>query len=98
MYKLRKAAALFLAVFVLTVMFLAHDMVTLNANHHCTGEDCSVCTLVNTVLKNLSGVNCICTGVWSVVFFCVFTQFYLLFKKYISVRNTLVLLNVELLN
>lgn len=98
MRNVKKTIALVLVVLSLMMMFLSQDALIRNAHHHCTGEDCTVCMIVDTAARLLSTMHLVCAWLFAVFVFCVFARFYTAFKKHICVRNTLVLLNVELLN
>lgn len=98
MKKRTKIMAVILIVLFLITVCLSYIFIIENAHHNCTGEDCTICMQLEHAEQFLSGLKFIPVLSFLMMAFCVFTQLCAVFNQSFCVKNTLVLLKVELLD
>lgn len=95
--KSRIIAAVWIA-FCLTALLFSCDSFTENIHHSCIGENCFTCFKVQVAKQILSGFKLISFLPYHRAVLCISICFYLIFKQYFWIKNTLISLKVELLN
>ncbi len=98
MRKNQKTRALFMAVFFIVMIAVSSFFVIHNAHHDCTGIDCEACLQVEQAKELICGLKYLPVAVAFLSLLSVFTLIYAVGKQSVCVKNTLILLKVELLN
>lgn len=98
MNKNNKLLALFISILLVAMLFLSYSFIIHNAHHDCAGEDCQICLQLQMVKQFVSGLKILPVLSFIMAILSVFTLVYAMFDKFICVKNTLILLKVELLD
>lgn len=97
--KLRNRIFSIICILVLLIcLIFSYEYVVSNAEHDCSGKDCSVCIQLETAVHFISSIKTIPVLSSILIALCVFTQAYAIPGKSICIKNTLISLKVELLN
>lgn len=86
-------AALLVVALVFSVFFVAAE-----ADHHCSGEHCSVCQQIQICQRLLEQLSTACTPSAGAAAFCFVVLLLLLYAQNIVAASSPVLLRVKLLN
>ncbi len=94
---MKKAAALLLALFVAVAVFISCIYIGENLNHHCYGEDCTICMELRTAEAIISNTGMIIAVMTSVISFLIFKVCKPVQKQTKLAGRSLISLKVELL-
>lgn len=98
MEKKNRMIALFMALLLLSTVLLSHSVLIHSAQHDCVGTECEVCLQVEQAKQIITGLKLLSTTGLFLSVFGVITLFYAIFKTSFCVKDTLILLKVELLD
>lgn len=82
----------------LVCLLFSYEYVVSNTQHDCPGKDCTVCVQLEAAVHFISSIKILPMLSFIAIVLCVFTRIYAASERSACVRNTLVLLKVELLN
>ncbi|MFV0465384.1 MAG: hypothetical protein ACK5ML_04855 [Lachnospiraceae bacterium] len=85
------------AVLVVTIIF-SYMFVIENARHDCSGEDCPICTEIESAIQTISSIKMLSVLPLVAAVICVFTQLCTISRFFFGTEDTLISLKVELLN
>lgn len=98
MKNIRKVSAIVIIVVLFCMLFFSFGYMGHNAKHECNDLDCNICIQLEQIQQFVTGFIIISKLVIGFVMFNMCASIYLHYYKPIILKNTLILLNVELLN
>lgn len=90
--------ALWLAILLLVTVLLSYGMIIHSTHHDCSGVECKICLQLEQVRQSFSKMKILSIVLFIMVLVRIFLLSYINFDKVICIKNTLILLKVELLN
>lgn len=82
----------------LICLIFSYEYIVSNTQHNCSGKDCTVCIQLEAAVHFISSIKILPILSFIAIVLCVFTRIYTVAERSVCVKNTLVLLKVELLN
>lgn len=98
MKKNSRAISLFMVLLLLSTVLLSHGVLIHSAQHDCVGTECEVCLQMEQAKQIITGLKLLFTTCLFLLVFGVITPLYAVFKTSFCVKDTLILLKVELLD
>jgi hypothetical protein len=94
---MRKIIALLMAIIVAAAIFMSVLYIGENLNHHCSGEDCSICMELRTAEAVISNTGMALAAIASIISFLIITVYKPAQKQTKLVGRSLISLKVEIL-